>query len=167
MTYPGNDIPGWMTPTELQWLYETAKTMDSIVEIGTWKGRSTHALCSGCKGKVTTIDSWKDCHNERGLNVYTKAQENLIEFKNLTIIKQYSLDAVKDFPDKSVDMVFIDGSHDPRDVEADIAAWLPKVRRLICGHDYSSQWLGVISAVNHAFGPPDGTVNTIWYHYIA
>ena len=51
-----NDIEGWMEQTELEWLYSIASEMESIVEIGSWKGRSIHALCTRCKGTVTAID---------------------------------------------------------------------------------------------------------------
>ncbi|MHA1482503.1 MAG: glycosyltransferase [Candidatus Heimdallarchaeaceae archaeon] len=54
--YSGNKIEGWMTFPELQFLYKKSKEMKSICEVGSWKGRSTHALLTGCKGKVTAVD---------------------------------------------------------------------------------------------------------------
>ena len=45
-----------MTEAELQWLTERAAEASSVVEIGSWKGRSTAALLSGCKGTVTAVD---------------------------------------------------------------------------------------------------------------
>ena len=49
---------GWMYPEELEWLYEAAKRMNSIVEIGSWQGRSTYVLLSGCRGPVVAVDKW-------------------------------------------------------------------------------------------------------------
>jgi hypothetical protein len=48
------------------------------------------------------------------------------------------MDAVKDYPDQSLDFVYIDGNHEFSHVAADIAAWVKKVRRggILAGHDY-------------------------------
>ena len=54
-----NGVEGWMLDSELEWLEEKAKTMDSIVEIGAWKGRSTLAFCKSCPGMVWAIDPWR------------------------------------------------------------------------------------------------------------
>ena len=163
-----NQIPGWMTPGELDFLYKTAKEMDSIVEIGSWKGRSTHALLSGCKGTVTAIDTWKGTKGEEG-NPHIEAEghdvftddfmKNVGHFPNLVPMRMTSLEAAALIPDKSVDMVFIDGDHSYEAVRADIAAWLPKARKLICGHDW--QWHTVQEAVTEAFGEID-TAETCW-----
>jgi hypothetical protein len=59
------DIQGWMTRDELTWLYETAQTMQSIAEIGCWKGRSTCALLSGCPGTVHAVDHFLGSATER------------------------------------------------------------------------------------------------------
>jgi hypothetical protein len=59
-------------------------------------------------------------------------------------------------------MVFIDAEHTYEGCKADIAAWLPKAQRLICGHDYSPEWPGVMQAVKEMIGPVR-TVGTIWY----
>ena len=47
-----------MYPAELEWLYKAAKRMKSIVEIGSWQGRSTYVLLSGCQGPVMAVDKW-------------------------------------------------------------------------------------------------------------
>jgi predicted O-methyltransferase YrrM len=66
------------------------------------------------------------------------------------------------------DMVFIDASHDPDDVKADIQAWLPLVvpGGLICGHDFAPHsWRGVCDAVK-ALLPGYRLVGgntTLWY----
>ena len=126
--------------------------MDSIVEIGSWKGRSTHALLSGCKGTVWAVDHFEGSAGEEGMHheakevdLYEKFMANVGMFPNLKALKMSSAEAVKQFEDKSVDMVFIDGGHEYAEVKADIEMWLPKAKKMICGHDYN--WVAVQEAV--------------------
>src|SRR5574343_87242 len=169
--YPGfNDITGMMLPDELKWLYRSAQKMRSVVEIGSWQGRSTHALLSGCPGPVYAIDHWDpdyigipglSCEIiERNLHAFLR---NTRMFKNLKIMRMSSLDAGQLFVPVSVDMVFIDGDHAYGSVMQDIKAWLPKTAKRICGHDYEmTHHPGVVQAVNEIFGRVR-TEHTIWY----
>lgn len=127
---PGMHVWGWMRPAELDWLHEQATTMDSVAEIGVLHGRSAFALLSGCSGPVYCIDPWDD-PDDASLPSFMRSCGH---FPNLHAVRGFSPAAAADVPD--VDMVFIDGAHDRASVEADIAAWLPKTRKLICGHDY-------------------------------
>ena len=185
-------IEGWMTPAELRWLKSAAASMGSIVEIGCWKGRSTHALASSCKGPVYAVDTWGGSPGEldgahaEALHgrVYEQFVENLSDCNNVIIMREDSVTASQHFGyspkrvscftddgmyheedfDGSIDMVFIDASHEYEDVKADIEAWRPKARRLICGHDYN--WPGVKRAVDEAFGGratiAEGSIWQVW-----
>jgi len=150
-----SNIPGWMKSRELVWLYLVAQEMDSIVEIGSWMGRSTDALLSGCRGTVWAVDHFKgnkEHSEEQKTGILEAFLENVGHFKNLKILKMSSLEAVKRFKDKSIDMVFIDGGHEYEEVMADIKAWLPKTKKLICGHDYDDDRdKGVKRAVDEIF----------------
>lgn len=160
-----NDIAGWMTPSQVVWLFETAKKMDSIVEIGSWIGRSTHALLSGCKGIVHAIDIFQD--NKVALTTgeeqYQQFTKNVGSFKNLMTYRMSSEEGVKRFEDKSIDMVFIDGGHSYENVKKDIELWLPKVKKLICGHDYQGE--DVKRAVDEKLGTIEN-INNIWFKWI-
>jgi tetratricopeptide (TPR) repeat protein len=173
--YPDQGIDGWMSFEELQWLYETAKQVSSIAEIGCWKGRSTHALASGTKGIVTAIDHWKGSEDVRDSTNWMAKQEDVLSvFKhnlrdrgNVVINQNDGSVAAKQYPAKNFDMVFIDAGHTYEDVKRDIANWLPKTKFLICGDDYMPDiWMGVCQAVDEAFGKPDGVVGKIWYKFI-
>jgi precorrin-6B methylase 2 len=59
-------------------------------------------------------------------------------------------EAVKQFEDNSVDMVFIDAGHTYKEVLADIKRWLPKTKKIICGHDIGDE--EVEKAVKEVFG---------------
>jgi len=162
-----NQIEGWMTKSELNWLHDTAKEMDNVVEVGSWKGRSTHALLTGCKGSVYAVDTWKGSSEElAGPHVEATTTEilpqflaNVGHFENLRTMEMTSLEAASLFEDKSVDMVFIDGAHDYKSVKEDIEAWMPKAKKLLCGHDW--QWHTVQEAVTERFGEPD-LIDSIW-----
>jgi glycosyltransferase involved in cell wall biosynthesis len=173
--YPDNGIEGWMLFTELTWLYETAKKMDTIVEIGSWMGKSTHALLSGCKGKVYAVDTFEgsaavnDWTHNKGipLKVFDKFKQNVGHFKNLEIMKMTSKEASKLFKDKSVDMVFIDAGHTKEEVLEDIALWRNKAKIIVSGHDYvKTIWMGVIDAVDESMGVLDGVAGSIWHKCI-
>lgn len=158
------NIRGWMRPVDLSWLYQTAKNMDSIIEIGSWKGRSTFALLSGCKGIVHAVDHFlgnegkrdSDCKEAKTGDIYNQFLNNVGHFGNLKVYKMDSLSASKLFEDNSVDMVFIDAGHTYNEVVADIEAWAPKARKLVCGHDAPMK--SVIRAVKDKLG--ESKINT-------
>jgi len=145
MGYDAPDIQGWMSPNELNWLYERAKEMESVVEIGCWKGKSTHALLSGCPGPVFAVDHFQGNSDElKGQHAEATRHDigedfkrNVGHFPNLVLMRMASIGASKFFKDKSINMVFIDGCHIKEEVKADIQAWMPVCRRLLCGHDFS------------------------------
>ena len=146
-------IQGWMHLDELKWLHETAKKMDSIVEIGSWKGRSTYALLSGCKGEVYAVDPFPgDPFPPNPGSTYGEFIKNVGGFSNLNIFKGTSEAAAADGLPPQVDMVFIDGAHDYGSVLKDLKLWTPRARRLICGHDLSDSWPGVEKALSEHFG---------------
>lgn len=146
---PGMAIWGWMSNLELEWLGEKAATMDSIVEIGCLHGRSAFALLTGCEGPVYCIDPWDDVPDQS----YGSFMGSCGHFPNLVAIRGMSPAAAIEVPE--VDMVFIDGAHEYGAVLADIACWLPKTRKLICGHDFQNEdagYPGVAQAVLEVFG---------------
>jgi hypothetical protein len=169
---PFGGIPGQgMTMEELQWLYDRASEMSSVLEVGCWKGRSTHALLSGCKGPVYAVDHWLGSPTEREAahaeaatkDVYAEFLTNVGHFKNLQVIRGSSVEMAARF-DGKVDMVFIDGDHSVEGCLADIRAWLPKTRRLLCGHDRNQE--GVPQALQESglnWKPGPGS---IWIHEI-
>jgi Methyltransferase domain len=142
---PGMHIFGWMGPRQLDWLGAQAAQMESVAEVGSLRGRSAFALLTACTGPVYCIDPWpKDA-------AYETFMRNCGHFSNLVAIRESSPEAAARVPD--VDMVFIDGDHAYEAVVADITAWLPKTRKLLCGHDYNvPEFPGVAQAVDDTLG---------------
>jgi hypothetical protein len=151
-----NKIEGFISDKELQWLFDTASKSMNIVEIGSLNGKSTHALCSGTKGNVTTIDYIKT----------DDLENNLKEFNNLKIITARQLEVINEFEEESIDMLFLDFTTDLGTYEESIKMWLPKVKGIICGHEYIDKWPMVKLAVERALNKPDGIVESIWYKKI-
>jgi SAM-dependent methyltransferase len=137
-----NTIQGSMTSDELEWLCETAREMDSVLEVGCWRGRSTDALLTGCKGPVYAVDHFQGSVGEVLIEIAKEEDikasflANVGHYRNLRLYDMPSVEAAKLFEDKSIDMIFIDGSHDRESVLADIKAWLPKAKKIFCGHDW-------------------------------
>ena len=158
-----NHIEGWMEPDELAWLYETASRMRTVCEVGSFKGRSTHALCAAGPERVVAVDHFRPEHlmPMQGDEVFEEFQRNTRGFSNLVVNRKWSTEAADDYPDASFDMVFLDAGHDYTDILADIRAWRPKARLLLCGHDYREEYPGVIRAVDEELGPVE-VCNTIW-----
>jgi glycosyltransferase involved in cell wall biosynthesis len=168
--YADPSIEGWMTYPELLWLYKTASTMQSIVELGSWQGKSTHALCSGCPhGLVTAIDHFQGSADVRDLtkeaakhiDVYGNFLKNMAPFRNLKVNVRNMEFAAGDYPDGAFDMVFIDAEHSYDAVRRDIQLWKPKAKKLLCGHDYTTTWPEVMNAVKDELGEVE-VVDSIW-----
>lgn len=169
---PALRIFGWLSSWEACWLHETAKGMGSIVEVGVLRGRSAFALLSGCSGPVFCIDPFED----PGDHAYRGVVEACGHFENLRLIRGWSPAAASEVPD--IDMVWLDGSHDYPSIRADIDAWLPKTRKLICGHDLSDPadypegveagYRGVWEAVHETWpaeritNPPGTSIWAVW-----
>lgn len=138
------DIQGWMNGEECKWLEVMASTMESIVEIGSWKGLSTQSLLIGCQGPVFAVDHFLGSEDERNsshaeantTDIFLQFWENVGGFKNLVPMRMTSVEASRFFANKSVDVVFIDGCHNRTNVITDLTVWLPKAKRMVCGHDF-------------------------------
>ena len=95
--------------------------------------------------KVTCVDTWEGSKNDDGCKAYDGSRgtpfevfmRNTAPYRDrIAYVKQDSLKASAQYPDKSFDLVYIDAEHDYESVKADIAAWRPKARHVLAGHDY-------------------------------
>lgn len=126
-------------------------------EIGTEKGRYAEALCRTIPNlKLYCIDYWESypqytdfVRPDTFRNIYKIARRKLAQY-NCVLIKKFSMDAVKDFADGSLDFVFIDGNHRYDFVRDDIRQWSKKVRKggIVSGHDYYKTPHGNVGVIN-------------------
>jgi len=167
-------IHGWMEPYELMWLASQATMCKQICEIGSWRGRSTRALLDNTSGTVLAVDTWAGSNDEGFPGVKDPEilfQEFLDNMKDvpkgkLSIFHGLSLDGAAHCKAKNqtFDMLFIDADHSYEAVKADILAWSPLVipSGVLCGHDYSWKFPGVVQAVNELLPKHSMACETIW-----
>ena len=127
-------------------------------EIGVASGDYSEILCQSIPDlKLFCIDSWEKYKDERRMQRahqhatnYEFAKKRLAKY-DTTVIKAFSMDAVKNFADGSLDFVYIDGNHAFDYVMEDIIEWSKKVRKggIVSGHDYYHfRRSGIVEAVN-------------------
>jgi hypothetical protein len=161
-------LDGWMKPEELEVIKTLARQSGSVVEVGSWKGRSTKVLLENCKGPVYAVDHWKGTSTDlsilmaAGQDVYSKFIENVGHYPNLNILRGDSVDMAAAFNGNRVDMVFLDADHTYEGLKSDLEAWVPKCNRFICGHDYEDSFPGVIRAVDEKFDKANLTGSLWW-----
>lgn len=131
-------------------------------EIGVEQGIFSEIICKNKNvKKLYSIDAWKaykgyrDHTRQKKLDGFFEITKKRLAPFNCEIVRKFSLDAVKDFMDNSLDFVYIDANHDYDHVYEDLTIWSKKVKKggIISGHDYirrkgQRQFYAVVSAVN-------------------
>lgn len=152
-------IQGWLTPNQERWLFETAYLLpdsSAIVEIGSFKGRSTCCLASACRGtqkRVYAVDTF--CGNDSDFgyqDFFADFAGNMARVrlsKYVHPIRGKSPDAAKNW-NIPIHMLFIDGSHEYSDVLADFELFFPHVvpGGIIAFHDVNEGWPGPLRVWN-------------------
>jgi predicted O-methyltransferase YrrM len=161
-----------MWPVELGWLYDTISQSKSHAEIGAYCGRSLLASCAGMQrfSEVVSVDDGSIWQNRQWVERVQAATFELLH-PNISInsLRMHSIDAARECQrsGRTFDSIFIDADHNYAECKADIEAWqsLLKPGGLICGHDYWTQDVGVMDAVNEVFEGRHSVVpgTRIWF----
>lgn len=171
-----NSIEGFLDHFEVYNLALEKFDSGHFVEIGTYRGKSAAYLGveiynSGKKIKVDTIDNYNISidNSANSIGAYSISCKNLQLLSHIVnVVNMESTLAAKQYLDNSLELVFIDASHDYDSVKKDIEAWLPKIKKggIISGDDYG--WEGVKKAVNELIpeAKPIGIKDSNWYHII-
>jgi len=113
-------------------------------EIGVANGDYSDVICrENPNVKLFCIDSWikYDGYNDKAPDTFADseqiAREKLSKY-NCVFVKKFSMDALEDFEDESLDFVYIDANHSYKSVLEDITEWSKKVKKggIVSGHDY-------------------------------
>ena len=144
----------------------TSRKLRSIVEVGVYRSSFCKQVLSVIGEKLSSywlVDPWgiENCTDSSGgsfsksqwEDAYFNACRLMFEYDCVKVLRMTSLKSVKLFEHKSVDLVYIDGSHEFVDVCNDIKAWKPKIKNdgVISGHDFGAGWPEVKRAVESCF----------------
>jgi len=153
------NIPGklYLTEPSLLWYFGKKCTgKGAILEIGSWKGKSTMLLARGSmknsNSKVYAVDTFEGTkeNSMKKIDTFEDFKENIkkANVENLVIpLVGFSSDICKKFKEP-IEILFIDGDHSYEGVLGDIDNWAPKIISggWILFHDTSSK--SVMKAVN-------------------
>jgi len=155
-----SEIQGWF---DFQHIYDRAVQEAPpgaiLIELGVWKGKSLCYLGQKAKEankglRVFGIDSfafkdWEGYANiqrldrEAGENrtILNQCRDNLKHagvHDFVTLLLCDSIAAADLFPCRSVRFIYVDDTHNSKHVEAELAAWIPKLKlpTWIAGHDF-------------------------------
>jgi predicted O-methyltransferase YrrM len=123
------DIPGWLTDEEGEALYELARACRGdgvIVEIGSWKGKSTVCLGLGSRAGESVPVYAIDPHADYRFGDFKTNVERAGIAELVRPIASLSQAAADDF-DEPIELLFVDGSHEYDLVLEDFEKWVPKV----------------------------------------
>lgn len=178
-----NQIPGWFNE---EWLYDRmisrVREPATVVEVGCWLGKST-AYCArrilecGTRIAFYAVDTWEGTPNEPALmeaarsaggSVFHMFRQNMEDAGVLACIQPMqmtSVAAAAQFAAGTIDFVFIDADHSTAAVQADIAAWLPKIKPggVLAGHDWNT-YGSVQQGVRSMLGANFVVEGNCWIH---
>jgi len=123
------DVPGWLTDEEGEALYELARSCTGrgvIVEIGSWKGKSTICLGLGSKAGESVPIYAIDPHADYRFGDFKTNIDRAGIGELVTPIPSLSQPAADDFHE-AIELLFVDGSHEYDLVLEDFEKWVPKV----------------------------------------
>ncbi len=137
------DVEGWMSPDQGATLYDAARRCPAggtIVEIGSFRGRSTIVLATAADPSVRVVAIDPHAGNDRGpqeIDGFTNeaADDHAVFNANLsaaglhdrvTHLRSFSDDALVDV-EGPIDVLYIDGAHRYAPALADITSWGERV----------------------------------------
>ncbi|MBN3876014.1 class I SAM-dependent methyltransferase [Nostoc sp.] len=151
-------IEGFMVPGQEEYLFNKVKSLPEdavIVEIGSFKGRSTVAMayaCIGTKRKIYSIDTWDGNDADFSERQFFEVWQQNVQLNGLEQyvipLRGYSHHVLSCWDkltnSKAIDFIFIDGSHQYLDVLKDFELSFSLVKNggWIAFHDVVPTWPG-------------------------
>ncbi len=179
-------IEGFLSSYEAVTLYRLAMQLplnSRIVEIGSWKGKSTYCLARGLRqGKISAIDPFDSSGEPGSAEIYQAQQGNqslLSQFRTrmerlevwdkIEVLQGYSHQFVGQV--SQIDLLFIDGDHSKEGCNFDFTNYAPYLRKggILAFHDFdpTRNELGPTWVVNNQVVPSGsytviGVFDSLW-----
>jgi predicted O-methyltransferase YrrM len=118
-----------------------------VVSLGVWYGFSHFVFCQACsmfesRAECHAVDTWEGDKNMGRFNssifeFFSNQMDKFFPLQKPNIHKKMFSEALSQFADGSIDILFIDGAHAYEDVRDDFNEWLPKLsdRGVVLLHD--------------------------------
>jgi len=154
-----------------------------IAEIGVFEGFNFNLMIEHKPEVAVGVDMWiddgiiarNDCGypQERLNGMYNSVMESVKDKPFAKIMRMYTVDAAKFFPEELFDLIYIDADHTYEGCKADLEAWWPKLKKggFFTGDDYSKYRakhtgvvFGVVEAVNEFATKHNLTVHELSQH---
>jgi len=164
------EIPGWFSAEDgacyrrlVGEMLDRRPAPARIVEVGCWAGRSTAwiaRLCTARGARLVAVDHHRgssDDYDARyrallsGQDVPALFRQQMAALgADVRLLQADSTAAAQSFAPASLDLVFLDASHDRHAVACDLDAWWPRIAEggVLAGHDHDAKHPGVIAAVD-------------------
>ena len=163
-------VEGQIRSIEAMRLYRLALGLPpyaAVVEIGSYRGKSTLALAQGIKdghgGRVYAIDPHSPKDGYANIDgIIMAANIRASKLHNIMQVDHYSQDALGMVP-PMIDLLWIDGDHSPEGVMRDFDLYAPRITRggIIALHD--TQYKGPWAVVDRIIGGNEfGNVRCCW-----
>lgn len=167
-----DDLVGLMNPgigDHLSHLAEQVPDDLAIVEVGSFRGKSTAYLAAGARrgggAKVHAVDPWDLPGNPYGKHGFSapevreafEAQLRACRLWSQVVPhRAFSVDAARLWDGQKISLLFIDGDHSESAVRNDVRAWTPHLAadHVIAFDDYRTKRNPGVEAVVRSMCPP-------------
>lgn len=153
-------IPGWMWPSELGWLWENFAGARRHLEIGIYCGKSLWMTAAAMgEGSVLGVDragtsaagaEWERSVLDATVELVRQQTKVGFELWDMGLVEAARRAQAEG---RRFDSAFLDADHHYAETLAAIECWLPLMRpgSLMAGHDYWTRDEGVMRAVQESF----------------
>lgn len=122
-----------------------------IAELGVFAGQNFRRMIAHKPEVAVAVDVWKYDKNPPRCDssfsqfdmdkLLRRFKHKIVGLPFVQIVREYTFDAVKRFPDEYFDLIYIDADHTYEGCKRDMEDWYPKLKsgRFFTGDDYTNR----------------------------